>query len=110
MNTTTFANRGSHLCPGALARERPAPPALPENYYSASAAALQAFARRAANESTPNLVAAFPTIGAMEPGDAPWRPSGERLYRGWIRLIANGADDDCRQAGWRLEGQRNGLP
>ena len=73
-----------------LRGERQAPPALPENYYSASAsAALQAFARRAANEPTPDLVADFPTIGAMGPGDAPWRASGERLYGEWIRLIAD---------------------
>ena len=73
-----------------LRGERPVPPALPENYYSAAAtAALQAFARRAMSAPSPDLIAEFPTVGAMGPGDAPWRASGERLYANWIRLIAD---------------------
>ena len=73
-----------------LRGERPAPPALPENYYNASAtAALRDFAQRATRAPTPDLIAEFPTVGAMGPGDAPWRASGARLYANWIRLIAD---------------------
>jgi len=73
-----------------LRGERAAAPATPQNYYSDSAiTALRAFAARAGREPSPELIADFPTIGGLGPGDAPWRKPGEQLYRNWVRLIAD---------------------
>ena len=73
-----------------LRGERDNPPDLPEHYYcAAAAAALRAHAARAAREPSPDLVADFPTIGGLGPGNTPWRKPGEQLYRNWVRLIAD---------------------
>ena len=73
-----------------LRGERETMPALPENYYSAPvSAALRDFAATVETARAPERVADFPTVGALGPGDAPWRKSGDQFYKNWIRLIAD---------------------
>jgi homoserine O-succinyltransferase/O-acetyltransferase len=73
-----------------LRGERQHPPASPQHYYCAAAAtALEAFAARVSEAPSPDLVAEFPTIDALGPGEAPWRRSGIQLYKNWVRLVAD---------------------
>lgn len=69
--------------------QRPALPALPENYYGPEAAVLFAdFSRRAEADRTAMGLDDFPAGPKAAPLPPAWGPDAQRLFRNWLSLVA----------------------
>jgi homoserine O-succinyltransferase len=64
-------------------------PALPTNYYSPELASrLLAWLSEAMQAPSADAAASFP-VEAIACRDAPWRATSRKLYRNWLRTVAN---------------------
>ncbi|MHB8283768.1 MAG: homoserine O-acetyltransferase/O-succinyltransferase family protein [Caulobacteraceae bacterium] len=69
-----------------LRREREAPPALPEHYFTADAEAeLSELTARALDRREPELIEAWPNRPQLRHPQAPWRELAIALYADWLQ-------------------------
>jgi homoserine O-succinyltransferase/O-acetyltransferase len=73
-----------------LRSEREAYPQMPRGYFAAdTAAALDAFRKRALAQRHIDLLADFPSVDMQGPAAHAWRPQALRIYANWLSLLAN---------------------
>lgn len=81
-----------------LRRERETYPPLPHGYFDEeTVAALTALQERAGSDRREELLAEFPTAMAAGKVSNTWRPTGESLYRNWLRYICTQKQDTMRE-------------
>jgi len=81
-----------------LRRERETYPPLPHGYFDEeTVAALTALRERAGLDRREELLAEFPTAMAAGKVSNTWRPTGESLYRNWLRYICAQKQDTMHE-------------